>query len=425
MSSNEDQIEKFFNSDSLNEEFFIEIVEKKLGISKESFKIKLILVSAATGNNENYASLVYRAKIKIQLNESQEIKNVDVIIKASLLNIPELKEYGVFLRERFVYEEILSSFEKIWFEKSGEKIHFGPQGLKFTTDPYEIIVLDDLKASGYVMIDRKVGLTVEQGKMILYKLAIFHAISALRYQKEGVLNNCVDRSKAPMDIDSDFGKGYARMFTKMVEFLERFDDCKIYIEKLNKFNARTLFDKYLNHDSPMKCGLKVLNHGDLWTNNAMYKFDENEAVDALLFDYQLAIWGSPVFDLFCFIFTSIEEEFRTSKFDELIEFYHQELSRALEIIGYEQHIPTLAEIHEELMEKNNLAVIAPSYLFFVKYSNNDAIDIEAMLSDTSEEDLNEIYKQIYECPVLVKSIKQLLPFLYERGFLDCKLVDAK
>lgn len=184
MSSNEDQIEKFFNSDSLNEDFFIEIVEKKLERTRESFKIKLVLISAATGKNENYASLVYRAKIKIQLNESQEnLKVVDVIIKASLVNIPELKEFGVFPRETLMYKEILSSFEKIWFEKSGEKIHFGPQGLKFTTEPYEIIVLDDLKADGYLMLDRKVGLTVEQGKMLLIKLAKFHAISALRYQK--------------------------------------------------------------------------------------------------------------------------------------------------------------------------------------------------------------------------------------------------
>ncbi|KAG5678866.1 hypothetical protein PVAND_008497 [Polypedilum vanderplanki] len=425
MNSNEDQIEKFFNSfNSLNEEFFIEIVENKLGISQECFKIKLILISAATGKNENYASLVYRAKIKIKLNETKSLKVVDVIIKASLMSIPGLKEFEVFPRERFVYEEILSSFEKIWFEKSGKKIQFSPQGLKFTTDPYEIIVLDDLKANGYVMLDRKVGLTVEQGKMVLSKIAKFHALSALRYQKEGVLNNCLDRSKAPMDIDSDFGKGHVRMFTNLIKALEKLDDCKIYVEKLKKFNARSIFNKLLNDDSPMKCGFKVLNHGDLWTNNAMFKFNGDAAVDVLLFDYQISIWGSPVFDLIGFIFTSIQEEFRTNKFDELIEFYHQELSEALQIIAYEQHIPTLAEIHEELMEKNHLAVLVPSFLFFVKYSRNEPIDIEAMMSDTNDVELDQIYKQIYECPVLVKSIKQLLPFLYERGFLDCKPADS-
>ncbi|KAG5678864.1 hypothetical protein PVAND_008495 [Polypedilum vanderplanki] len=425
MSSNEDQIEKFFNSDSLNEEFFIEIVENKLGISQECFKIKLFLISAATGKNENYASLVYRAKIKIQLNETNSLKVVDVIIKASLVNMPELKEFGVFPRETFMYKEILSSFEKIWFEKSGEKIQFSPQGLKFTTDPYEMIVLDDLKPNGYVMLDRKVGLTVEQGKMVLSKLAKFHAISALRYQKEGVLGSCLARENAAMDVEIDFVKGFIRMFEELIKALERFGDCEIYVEKLKKFNHKSTFNEFINDDSEMKCGLKVLNHGDLWINNIMFKIDTNQNVnDVLLLDYQLGFWGSPMVDFTSFVLTSIHDDLKAKHFDEFVEYYHQELSKALEIIGYEKHIPTLAEIYEEMMEKNDLAAMVPSYIFFMKYSSDEPINLEAMMGESNDQDLDEIYRKIYECPILQKSIKQLMAFLNERGFLECKQVDA-
>jgi hypothetical protein len=142
-----------------------------------------VLLSPATGKNENYMSVLYRAVIKIEVIETKERKNVDVIIKALLTTIKEIKEFGVFPRERFMYDDILSSFEKIWLDKAGEVVEFGPRSIKFETDPYEIIVLDDLKADKYKMLDRKVGLNMTETKMILTKLAKFHAASAVRYQK--------------------------------------------------------------------------------------------------------------------------------------------------------------------------------------------------------------------------------------------------
>ncbi|KAG5678867.1 hypothetical protein PVAND_008498 [Polypedilum vanderplanki] len=412
------EIEKFFNSDSLNDEFFTDIVEKKLKVSRETFKINLIIVSEATGKNENYASSVYRVKIKIKLNESQEIKNIDVILKVSIEN-SENDEYKVFPRERFVYEEILSNFEKIWFEKSGEKIQFGPQGLKFTTDPYEIIVLDDLKANGYVMLDRKVGLNVQQTKILLSKIAKFHSLSALRYQKEGILNELLNRSSAPMDVNSDYGKSFVRMFLELIKALERFGDCEIYVEKFKKFDTTTVFNS-MNDDSPLKCSFRVLNHGDFWINNIMYKFVENEAVDVLLVDFQLCVWGSPWIDLFNILLTSIHDDFRTKYFDEFIEFYHQELSKALEIIGYEKHIPTLQEIYDDMMEKSLLAAMVPSYLMYIKFDGKDSVRLSETMSETDNEKLSQLYEEIYKCENTMKSIKLLLPFLNERGFLEFK-----
>lgn len=54
----------------------------------------------------------------------------------------------------------------------------------------------------------------------------------------------------------------------------------------------------------------------------------------------------------------------------------------------------------------------------MKYSSDEPLNLEAMMTETNDEDLNEIYRKIYECPILEKSIKQLLKFLDERGFLE-------
>lgn len=183
MTSRDDQSDGFLNSDAINDDFFIGIVESKLNITRDKFKLRLVMMAPATGKNENYMSVLYRAKIKIQVHETKAMESVDVIIKALLTTIQELKEFSVFPRERFVYENILTSFEKIWLDRSGEEVHFGPKSIKFESEPYEIIVLDDLKAANYVMLDRKVGLNLEQTKTVLAKLAKFHAASAIRYQK--------------------------------------------------------------------------------------------------------------------------------------------------------------------------------------------------------------------------------------------------
>lgn len=183
MGSRDEQSEVFLSSDTMSDDFFIAIVERKLNIARDKFKLRLVLLQPATGKNENFASVVYRGKIKIELLESGERQSVDVIIKALLSTMEELKKFSVFPRERFMYEDIIDSLEMIWLERTNEVVKFGPYYVKAETDPYEIIVLDDLKADGYEMLDRKIGLNLTQTKLALAKLAKFHAASAIRYQK--------------------------------------------------------------------------------------------------------------------------------------------------------------------------------------------------------------------------------------------------
>lgn len=182
MSSKDEQENAFFNSDTISDEFFIEIVESKLNLSRDKFKLRLVHLTPATGKNENYVCAVYRAKINIELLESNERKFVDVIIKVMLSNLPEMEAWNVFPREKLLYEDIIPSFENIWREKTDEEAEFGPKCLKITEKPYELLVLDDLKADGYEMLNRKIGADVVQAKLVLSKLSKFHAASVIRHQ---------------------------------------------------------------------------------------------------------------------------------------------------------------------------------------------------------------------------------------------------
>lgn len=186
MASRDEQSDLFLNSDAVGDEFFYDIVEKKLDLNRDKFAVRLVLLSPATGKNENFVSVVYRAKIKVEILETKERRSVDVIIKVLLSTMEELKAFSVFPRERFMYEDVISSYERIWLDRAGKEIRFGPRSIKFEADPYEIIVLDDLKAEKYEMLNRQTGLNLVQSKLLLEKLAKFHAASAIRHQTVSV-----------------------------------------------------------------------------------------------------------------------------------------------------------------------------------------------------------------------------------------------
>ncbi|KAL7051620.1 hypothetical protein ACKWTF_004532 [Chironomus riparius] len=418
MSSQENQLTEFLNSDSLNDDFFSDIVANKLNIPRNDFKVKLVFITPATGKNDNYASLVLRSKIRIQYLQIDKTELIDVIIKASQTNYEEISEFTVFEREKFMYENPIKTFEALWLEKAGEEINFGPKTYKFTKSPYEIIVMDDLMAKKYEMLDRKEGLSLEQSKIFLKKLAKFHAAGAVCFQKDGTLDDCLDRNclSAPKpDINNPFTAVFIRIFEEYMKVLRTYGDCDFYADKISKWDKFFVATCYYYESKPMKCGLQVLNHGDVWTNNIMFRFDP---LEVLLIDYQLCFWGSPTYDIWLFLILSVQDQIKAEKFDELIEFYYHELCESLKKLDYDHHIPSLDEFNEDIMDKAHIGTSFVPMLFFAKYSSTVDWDMEILIRETDETVLSKIYGAIFNDPVFIKATKSWLPFLEQRGFLD-------
>jgi hypothetical protein len=173
--------------------------------------------------------------------------------------------------------------------------------------------------------------------------------------QEGIIQPYFDRkaSMPPMPEDSPFVVGFVRMFNAFVDAVKNYGDCDIYYEKFAKWDTNKLTTQWLDVAEPMKCGFQILNHGDIWLNNMMFKSDENgNPLDVSMIDFQTPFWAGPGVDLFYFMLTSIADEIKVDHFDSLIEFYHDQLTTALKKLNYDQHIPTLAEIHTDLHDKS-------------------------------------------------------------------------
>jgi aminoglycoside phosphotransferase (APT) family kinase protein len=104
----------------------------------------------------------------------------------------------------------------------------------------------------------------------------------------------------------------------------------------------------------MRCGFQVLNHGDIWLNNMMFKSDEEgKPLDVSMIDFQGPFWGSPVNDILYFLISSVADDIKIHHFDDFVEFYHDQLCLALKSLKYAQNIPSLSELHVDILEKGS------------------------------------------------------------------------
>ncbi|CAG9801147.1 unnamed protein product [Chironomus riparius] len=418
MSTQEKSFENLLNGDSIDDEFINGIVANKLNVPSSSFKVTLVLISPATKPNENYLGLVCRTKIKVRMLETNEFKILDVIVKVAQEMTESLGELNVYQREKIMYENILSKFEGFLFDKLSEKVRFGPSMLMFKNEPSPIIVLDDLKAEGYSIVDRKEGLSLEQAKSFLSKLASFHAAGAKVLQSEGMLFDCFDRNNpnAPKSNPEDpLAIAFVRMHEEFVSALKSYGGCDEYANKVEKWDRDVLAAGYMYESKPMKCGLQVLNHGDVWTNNMMFKLDTNEV---LIIDYQLCFWGSPCYDLLSFLTASVHDDVKVKHFDELVEFYYREFTKTLGMLEYSNHIPSLDELKEDIMDKGYILAGFLIFLFFAKYSSPKEFSFDMLMFETDEDVLRELYDRLFQDEYFVRGVKTWLPFMNERGFLD-------
>ena len=69
-------------------------------------------------------------------------------------------------------------------------------------------------------------------------------------------------------------------------------------------------------------------------------------------DYQEGYFGSLGIDLNYFIYSSWHKDVFINHKDELIAGYHQVLSETLAKLNYDQKIPSLQDVHDEIRLKN-------------------------------------------------------------------------
>jgi len=340
------------NTKFINSLFLKNLIESNYG--QKDVKIKTYTVEQPSDNGNT----ITRASInRIFVKYSSTTTKEDVIsfvtkIKPTKGELSdEFKLSGDFTKEVQVYKTVLPAFVKV-LKKIGEKIEFTPNLISIFNYPTDGLVFEEVTNRGYHIQFEKTGLSFDQSVLALQKLACFHATSAVLME-----NTSLDLERFSKGTFHNDWKSKLEYFTEayrlVVDNGSGLGIDSVILQKLKEFSTRSIPKVIEDYTSAIK-GFKVLNHGDFYTRNIFFKYKGNELVDALFVDFQNAVIGTPLIDLFYFLTSSVAVNVLAESRDELIYAYHDALSSLLETLGYQGYTPTLNELQIEILKRSSL-----------------------------------------------------------------------
>lgn len=198
----------------------------------------------------------------------------------------------------------------------------------------EAIFLEDLRLRQFEVVDiRHESLSFEHVSLVMKALGKFHAISfALKDQQPDKFSRFTNQ------IPELFWTFHQTEYKD--HFRNMFDRLKSCMEEENRSDLSAKFQQFIGRDRidrvfEMVAGssaepYSVICHGDLTTNNSMFRKDENgRAVEIQLLDWQFSRYASPVTELVLYLLCSTTKELRDKHYDEFLKIYHKSLSDLL------------------------------------------------------------------------------------------------
>ncbi|XP_036321631.1 uncharacterized protein LOC118735779 [Rhagoletis pomonella] len=367
-------------------------------------------------SNDNYSSLLLRLHLDIELKDGST-KTATFVLKAPHSNELMLKILNllkIFPKEEITYHKILPKFEEL-YEQVGKDVKFAPNAYQIDRDiGVDYILLEDLRPKGYKRANRVRGLDLEHTKHVLQKMAELHAASACYVEHFGMYPE-----EFTVGVYSKNNKELLKEFNASDTFLaqlKKWKDGQSYYEKLAD-SDNYLVDRLLQDQVYNPSEFNVLNHGDCWVNNILFRYNAfGEIKDTRFIDFQVGKYGSPAHDLYYFILSSTAADIKIAQFDYLVRYYFDNLVENLKLLQYHRPLPKLRNLHTALL-KNGLA----AYLVVSKVL--PVVMLEKSGNDYKEDrlqDESKIKLAMYTNPKYVEAMSEILPWLDNRGLLDWK-----
>ncbi|XP_020816910.1 uncharacterized protein LOC110190651 [Drosophila serrata] len=338
-----------------------------------SFSIAQIACSAGSSSGDNYMSVVKRVTITEDTNSEEGLREiVTVIVKRQIASLSRRQLYRceeAFSNEINAYRHLAPLLAAYSRQQLFPVCHIAECNDRRNPDRGDpIIVLQDLKALGFRMKDRLVGLELRHCLLVMKKLAQLHAASLAAQELESLHFSAEVEHLQEIVYCEEAAEFYTTILdTSVQQALESLDGSNsdgsltTPIRLLNQLRPN-LFGKLQREiNATARTPFSVICHGDLWVNNIMFRSEPEEVI---FFDLQAMRRTSPVFDILHFIYTSTRRELRDVHTDTLLAAYSEALG--LELMHQLEGSPA-AERLQELSEVFSLQRLSAEYVRQVHY----------------------------------------------------------
>ena len=245
---------------------------------------------------------------------------------------------------------------------------------KYRPGTDSILVLDNLKESGYAMVDFAAGLSLDETCAAVRSVAHVHA-AALAYR----LRQGIDLIEAfpflfqPEAAAESYQQLLERGLPQLASFLHTADDPQLHavLAKLHKLRprAKQVITDLLRPSS----AIATLSHTDFWCNNLLFRrvtIDGNGDDDAdasrtttvqcSIVDWQMVTFGRPTNDIALLLVTSVAGNVRRSQTQHVLDVYWQTLTKHCARLGVDVEAQlqyTRDDLQREYQESLLLAVL--------------------------------------------------------------------
>ncbi|XP_014275096.1 uncharacterized protein [Halyomorpha halys] len=369
----------------------LEVVLKKL--AKESRVASILDVEAvpALPKGENYTSAILRVTAKVILGNGRKAKKSFIMKKI----ITEgkggefMKEFNVARQETHVYTAILKQMSYLMeeFEDTDEPlwcnfVHYDPSS--------SCILLEDLKASGYSCVPRQESLDLDHAILALRGLGRYHGMAKVLEQR-GIISNDNKPNEFFKDLNLIRCIPYAGILNVSKAIKSWGSDWEEASNKL-KIPFEPFAEKWRSMGQvPTDTEFIVLNHGDCWSNNMMFKYDfQKRPIIVKFLDFQNPNYNTSCMDVTNVLYLGIKPTVRRSNYKLLLQTYHDSLVRSLDKFGFTGTKPTLEQITASMkrLEAFGLSIFIAIYAGLVGLST-EPFNMEKLLTTNGEEGFNE------------------------------------
>uniref|UniRef100_A0A1B6EWP8 CHK kinase-like domain-containing protein n=1 Tax=Cuerna arida TaxID=1464854 RepID=A0A1B6EWP8_9HEMI len=304
----------------LNEDFLAAALQG--GIDQQP-KVSIVSFKVAPSTClEGYSSDIHRVKVNYKLQNSTQEHSKSLVIK-----VPDVSGLIYNVVGPIIIEKELLCYN-VLLPKIMKKVNFrfAPIAYKSTID--KVIVMEDLRTD-YCIANKDKQLDFEHCKLVVATMAKYHASTVALYCENTDLIEFVGREGffpegGPL-------RGWVELGTRtMGEVLKKMEGCERYADFFLS-RVDTVWDELVDCLKPKAGRMNVLNHGDLWTNNLFFKYNEEGKVAEVKFiDYQVSRYCLSATDLVYFVYSSAQHEVREHRQKELYGHYLEVLNGTLE-----------------------------------------------------------------------------------------------
>lgn len=238
-----------------------------------------IKISKGTTTGDNYLSVIALLDINADTAEGKPVK-LYWIAKCAHQN-KQFREHVrvnfLFNREVYMYTQILPTFDNLQKEKGLSQLFQPyPQFITFSLqDMCETVIMENMKAAGYIMKNRREPLDYVHTKCVFTHYAKFHALSfALQDQNPGKFQEFAKNMKSNFFDESNkeaMQLSLAATFTRAFKCYTEDNKEELKLLRYLQEHAYDVLTYSCSSDVVGNCEIFI--HGDSWINNMLFKYE--------------------------------------------------------------------------------------------------------------------------------------------------------